>query len=135
MLKSSQPGGVPPGGPSTNGSNNTNNGTNLGQPPPNATTPQTPPETPETNSPPSVGPPTSMLPTTVVGGGTGPVSQSLGSTNVSLSNNTVSPSAMSPPITSWDMNPAKAAMANSYMPQYPWYHHGHDPSINQQLLT
>ncbi|KAF7491441.1 Homeotic protein distal-less [Sarcoptes scabiei] len=137
MLKSTQPGGVPPGGPNgppTNGSGQSNTGSNLGHPP-NAPTPQTPPETPETNSPmdsSDVGPPTSLLSTQLGpgnGGGT-----PLGITNVSLSNQ-VSPPAMSPPITSWDMHPTKAAMANSYIPQYSWYHHGHDPSINQQLLT
>jgi hypothetical protein len=48
----------------------------------------------------------------------------------------VSPPAMSPPITAWDMGSAKAAaMSNSYIPQYSWYHHSHDPSMNQQLLT
>ncbi|OTF76060.1 girdin-like protein [Euroglyphus maynei] len=129
MLKSSQPGvgGVVPPPTTTNGSANSN----LGHPP-TATTPQTPPETPETNSPSSVGPPQSMLSTP---GGNGQSQQpgSLGSTNLSSSlSSTVSPpSAMSPPITSWDMNPAKTAMANSYIPQYSWYHHGHD----QQLLT
>ena len=122
MLKSTQPGGGPPSGPVTNGGGN--QGNSLGHPP-NATTPQTPPETPETHSPPSVGPP-SLLSTPGV---------SLGPGNQSLSS-AVSPPAMSPPITSWDMGSAKAAaMANSYIPQYSWYHHGHDPSINQQLLT
>lgn len=141
MLKSTQPGvgGVVPPSTTTNGS--AGSGSSLGHPP-TATTPQTPPETPETNSPPSVGPPQSMLSSTPGGGqqqsqqpGNGP--GSLGSTNLSSSlSSTVSPpSAMSPPITSWDMNPAKTAMANSYIPQYSWYHHGHDPSINQQLLT
>lgn len=127
MLKSTAPSGVGsgPNGPSTNGGSNSGMGH-----PPNATTPQTPPETPETHSPPSVGPPPSLLSGTTSGGNGG----SLGQPN--SHSNAVSPPAMSPPITSWDMGPAKAAaMTNSYIPQYSWYHHGHDPSINQQLLT
>lgn len=119
MLKSG-PSGVPSGVPSNGG-----NGTPGLNHPPGATTPQTPPETPETHSPPSVGPSPSLL-SVAPGGQLGPNSLS----------SAVSPPSMSPPITSWDMNSAKAAaMANSYMPQYSWYHHGHDPSINQQLLT
>ncbi|KAI1289472.1 Homeotic protein distal-less [Halotydeus destructor] len=101
-------------------------------------TPQTPPETPENGSPPSVGPPpgSHSMP---MGSSSTPGPTSMAST--------VSPPAMSPPITSWDMGPAKgggggggnpalsaaSAMSNGYIPQYSWYphHHGHhDPSMN-----
>lgn len=122
MLKST------PGGP--------NGQTNGGlQHPPSATTPQTPPETPDSHSPPSVGPPPSLGGLSTPGPGSG--NNGLGGPNGSLSS-AVSPPVMSPPITSWDMGHSKAAaaaMANSYIPQYSWYHHGHDPNINQQLLT
>ncbi|CAG2106247.1 unnamed protein product, partial [Medioppia subpectinata] len=132
MLKAAQTGGSgPPGGQSGNsqggpGNSSATSGNSLG-PPTAASTPQTPPETPETNSPPSVGPPP-LLP--VGPGGAQPGSNSSIAT-------AVSPPAMSPPITAWDMGSAKAAaaMSNSYMPQYSWYHHQHDPSMNQQLLT
>ena len=120
MLKSTGPTGGSTGPPTNSG-----NGQNLGHPP-NASTPQTPPETPETHSPPSVGPPPSLL-----AGGT----QGSSLVPPNSMSSAVSPPAMSPPITSWDMGPAKAAAMNSYIPQYSWYHHGHDPSINQQLLT
>ncbi|RWS31183.1 distal-less-like protein [Leptotrombidium deliense] len=94
-------------------------------PPASATTPQTPPETPENHTPPSVGPPPLL-----------PVGSMPSTPASSASMSTISPPAMSPPISSWDMGPAKAAaMSNSYIPQYSWYHHGHDPSINSQLLT
>ena len=132
MLKAQQSGGgpPPPGGQSGNtqsGNSSTNTGTSLG-PPTAASTPQTPPETPETHSPPSVGPPPPLL---SVGPGGTPVPGS----NSSIGN-AVSPPAMSPPITAWDMGSAKAqAMSNSYIPQYSWYHHQHDPAMNQQLLT
>lgn len=132
MLKST------PGGP--------NGQTNGGlQHPPSATTPQSPPETPDSHSPPSVGPPPSLgggglsTPGPIGGGGNqglgGPLGGSSGGGSLSSA---VSPPVMSPPITSWDMGHSKvaaAAMANTYMPQYSWYHHGHDPNINQQLLT
>ncbi|XP_054722224.1 homeobox protein DLL-1-like isoform X1 [Uloborus diversus] len=83
------------------------------QPPP---TPQTPPEA---HDPPSVG----LLPP--AGSAQGMPSQA------------VSPPAMSPPISSWDMASSKAAtmnVTNSYTPQYSWYHQS-DPSMNQQILT
>jgi homeobox protein DLX2 len=131
MLKAQQSGSgpPPPGGQSGNnqsGNSSNTTGTSLG-PPTAASTPQTPPETPETHSPPSVGPPP-LLP---VGPGGTPVPGS----NSSIAT-AVSPPAMSPPITAWDMGSAKAqAMSNSYIPQYSWYHHQHDPAMNQQLLT
>jgi homeobox protein DLX2 len=135
MLKAQQSGSAqppPPGGQQSGnsqggqgGNSSGNTGTSLG-PPTAASTPQTPPETPETHSPPSVGPPPPLLP---VGPGGAPASNSSIAT-------AVSPPAMSPPITAWDMGSAKAAaMSNSYIPQYSWYHHSHDPSMNQQLLT
>jgi len=130
MLKANQQPGTQPSLPGSQTSGNNTQGPNSGQagnslgPPTSASTPQTPPETPETNSPPSVGPPPLL-----------PVGGSVPSNNSSIAN-AVSPPAMSPPITSWDMNgSAKAAMNNSYIPQYSWYHHGHDPSLNQQLLS
>jgi len=132
MLKAQQSGGSgPPGGQSGNsqggpGNSSGTSGNSLG-PPTAASTPQTPPETPETHSPPSVGPPP-LLPV-------GPGGTSVPGSNSSIAT-AVSPPAMSPPITAWDMGSAKAAaMSNSYMPQYSWYHHQHDPSMNQQLLT
>ena len=89
------------------------------QQPVSAATPQTPPEMQENHTPPSVGPP----PLLSLGPG-------------SLSTSRASPSPGSPPISSWNMGPAKAEpMNNSYIPQYAWYHHGHDPSMNSQLLT
>lgn len=52
------------------------------------------------------------------------------------------PSVMSPQGLSWEhhMAPSKVPnmgnLGNSYIPQYSWYHHGHDPNMNpHQLLT
>ncbi|XP_054161764.1 homeobox protein Dlx1a-like [Oppia nitens] len=135
MLKAQQTGSTqpPPGGQTGNsqsgqtGPGNSSSATSLG-PPTAASTPQTPPETPETHSPPSVGPPPALL-------SVGPGGTSVPGSNSSIAT-AVSPPAMSPPITAWDMGSAKAAaMSNNYMPQYSWYHHQHDPSMNQQLLT
>ncbi|XP_015921314.1 homeobox protein DLX-6-like isoform X2 [Parasteatoda tepidariorum] len=92
---------------------------NMQQPPNPASTPHTPPESHDAHSPPSVG----ILPPN-------PSAQG-------MPNATVSPPAMSPPISSWDMASSKAAtmnVTNTYMPQYSWYHNT-DPSMSQQILT
>nr|CAX63043.1 distal-less protein [Euperipatoides kanangrensis] len=46
----------------------------------------------------------------------------------------VSPPAISPPVTQWDMNTNKPSLnpTHNYMAQYPWYH---QDNMNQQLLT
>ncbi|RWS15085.1 distal-less-like protein [Dinothrombium tinctorium] len=130
MLKAQQQQPPPQAGQANNAQSGAQGASGPGgntplHPPASATTPQTPPETPENHTPPSVGPPP-LLPVGSIA--TTPAS--------SGSMSTISPPAMSPPITSWDMGPAKAAaMSNSYIPQYSWYHHGHDPSMNSQLLT
>lgn len=143
MLKANNQGG--PGGGNGSGSNAGGPGSSSGpggsspglHTPTSASTAQTPPETPESQTPPNVG---AVLPP-----GSG---QSSGSMNPlpasSSSMSTVSPPAMSPPAISnshpsvWDMGSAKAAAAMSsspYLQQYTWYHHGHDPNMNPQLLT
>lgn len=110
------------------------------QTPTSASTPQTPPETPESQTPPNVPPPvvppnvSSSIPNLM--SGTSIPSSGIPTMTLPTMTSTVSPQTMSPPISSWDMGSAKAAaMSNSYIPQYSWYHHGHDPNFNPQLLT
>jgi len=106
--------------------------------PPTPQTPQTPPETPENEDgspqagPQSVGQQQGQQGQQQNGHGLGNLMNNVGPSTPasSASMPTVSPPAMSPPMTSWDMGSAKAAaMSNSYIPQYSWYHHAHDPSI------
>ncbi|KAG8201490.1 hypothetical protein JTE90_024358 [Oedothorax gibbosus] len=94
-------------------------GSTPGLAPPNpASTPHTPPESHDAHSPPSV----PLLPPQAAAQGGMPQAA-------------VSPPAMSPPISSWDMASSKAMnVTNTYMPQYSWYHQT-DPSMNQQILT
>ncbi|XP_023216389.1 homeobox protein Dlx6a-like [Centruroides vittatus] len=96
--------------------------TNPNMVPPNPAS--TPPESHDSRTPPSVLPQSGLLAPS-------------NPPQVNSMSTAVSPPAMSPPISSWDMNPAKAAMnvSNTYMPQYSWYHHQPDPSMNQQILT
>jgi len=110
------------------------------QTPTSASTPQTPPETPESQTPPNVPPvvPPSNVPSSIPNlmSGTSISSSGIPTMTLPTMTSTVSPQTMSPPISSWDMGSAKAAaMSNSYIPQYSWYHHGHDPNFNPQLLT
>lgn len=115
--------------PQAPGPNQTPGATPNLQPPNPASTPQTPPESHDAHTPPLAPlmnpqqqqPPPPPQQPPPQGPGVMPTSA-------------VSPPAMSPPISSWDMASSKAAAMNTYMPQYSWYHQT-DPSMSQQILT
>nr|USC30015.1 distal-less [Acanthoscurria geniculata] len=116
--------------PQAPGPNQTPGATPNLQPPNPASTPQTPPESHDAHTPPLAPlmnpqqqqpPPPQQQQPPPQGPGVMPTSA-------------VSPPAMSPPISSWDMASSKAAAMNTYMPQYSWYHQT-DPSMSQQILT
>ncbi|XP_064489745.1 homeotic protein distal-less-like isoform X2 [Ornithodoros turicata] len=148
MLKAQQQGGggAPPTPGSGNGGANGGSGGGAGTPRTPTQPPHTPNPAPGTPGPPSLGPPASA------GTPQSPSEPSPGPQSPPMPNHhhphphqhhqhmppgtatSLTPPAMSPPLNTWDMHPAKAVAMSGYMPQYTWYHQA-DPSMNQQILT